>query len=168
MFAYDYINRTNIRVRGGAKIKIALYKELKRLGVGVCDHIMVTSLLTGGGRPGARVIGATGVHIRTGEFYVFKAKAAILTAAHFSRIWVYSTELAGSAVDHDDPNCVGDGSAMAWQAGAEFTLMERSRGPVQGGFGWPRSATGAPRTPGIPASIVDANGKEVPGLTAGE
>ena len=69
MFAYDYTNRHTVRLRGGARMKPALFKELKRIGVQVFDHVMVTSLLTEGGKPGARVIGATGVNTRTGEFY---------------------------------------------------------------------------------------------------
>jgi len=162
MFAYDYQGRTNIRVRGGAKVKPALFKELKRLGVEIYDRVMGTCLLTEGGKQGTRVIGATGVNIRTGEFYIFKAKATILTTAHFSRIWVFSTELAGSAVDHDDPNCIGDGFAMAWNAGAEFTQMERSRGPLKGGFTWPRYGIGNPTNSWYPCTIVDANGKEIP------
>jgi len=48
MFAYDYENRTCIRVNGGAHIKVALYNELRRLGVQIYDRIMVTSLLTEG------------------------------------------------------------------------------------------------------------------------
>ncbi|MFB0516818.1 MAG: FAD-dependent oxidoreductase [Candidatus Neomarinimicrobiota bacterium] len=162
MFAYDYEGRTNIRIRGGARIKPIMHKEMKRLGIRIYDRVMATSLLTEGGKPGARVIGAMGVNVRTGKFYIFKAKAVILTAAQFSGIWVFSTELAGSAAHLDDPNCVGDGSAMAWKAGAEFTLMERSRGPVAGGFGWPRFGVGSPTNTWYPCTIVDANGKEVP------
>jgi len=162
MFAYDYKNKNNIRIRGGAKIKVYLYRELRKLGVQIYDRTMATSLLTEGGRQGARVIGATGVNIRTGEFYIFKAKATVLTTAHFSRIWVFSTELVGSAVDHDDPNCIGDGSAAAWRAGAIFTHMERSRGPVAGGFGWPRFGIGSPTNSWYPCNLVDANGKPIP------
>ncbi|MFC1991364.1 FAD-dependent oxidoreductase [Chloroflexota bacterium] len=162
MFAYDYQGKTNIRVRGGAKVKPALYKELKRLGVDIYDRVMGTALLTEGGKQGARVIGAMGVNVRTGEFYIFKAKATVLTTAHFSRIWIFSTELAGSAVDHDDPNCIGDGSAMAWKAGAEFTQMEKSRGNLKGGFTWPRYGVGNPTNSWYPCSIVDVNGKEIP------
>lgn len=162
MFAYNYNTRTNIRVRGGAKVKIALFKELKRQGVEVYDRIMATSLLTENGKSGSRVVGATGVNLRTGEFYVFKSRATILTTAHFSRIWVFSTELAGSSVDRDDPNCAGDGSAMAWRAGAVFTQMERSRGPVAGGFSWPRFGVGNPNNSWYPCSIVDARGREIP------
>ena len=162
MFAYDYVGRNNIRVRGGAKVKVHLYKELRRLGVQIYDRVMATSLLTEGGKPGARVIGATGVNIRTGEFYIFRAKATVLTTAHFSRIWVFSTELAGSDVDHDDPNCIGDGSAAAWKAGALFTHMERSKGPTSGGLSWPRFAIGSQTNTWYPCNLVDANGKEIP------
>lgn len=162
MFAYDYSGRTNIRVRGGAKIKPALHEEMKRLGIRIYDRVMGTCLLTEGGRPGARVIGATGVNVRTGEFYVFLSKATVLCAAQFQGMWIFSTELAGSAAEPDDPNCVGDGSAMAWRAGAEFTLMERSRGPVLGGFVWPRFGVGNPNNSWYPCTIVDDDGKEVP------
>ena len=51
---------------------------MKRLGVRIYDRVMATSLLTEGGKQGARVVGATGLDTRTGEFYVFRAKAVIL------------------------------------------------------------------------------------------
>ena len=163
MFAYDYSGKTTIRIRGGAKIKPILYKELKRLGVGIYDRVMATALLTEGGKQGARVVGATGVNIRTGEFYIFKAKATVLSTAMSSAgVWIFSTELAGSAIQNDDPNNVGDGAVMAWNAGAECTLMERSGGPVSGPFHWPRFGVGSPTNTWYPCSIVDANGKEVP------
>ncbi len=162
MFAYDYSGRNNIRIVGGAKIKRILYKELKKRHVETYDRVMATGLLTEGGKPGARVIGAMGVNTRTGEFNIFKAKATVLATAQFSGIWVFSTELAGSATHADDPNAVGDGSAMAWKAGAEFTQMERSRGPVLGPFNWPRFGIGSPTNTWYPCTIVDSNGKEVP------
>jgi succinate dehydrogenase/fumarate reductase flavoprotein subunit len=162
MFAYDYTSRTNIRIRGGAKVKPILYQEMLRLGVKVFDRIMGTALLTEGGKPGARVIGAMGIDVRTGQFIIVRSKATILSAAQFSGIWVFNTELSGSAVHLDDPNDVGEGSAMAWRAGAELTLMERSKGPAHGSFGWPRFGVGSPSNTWFPCSIVDANGKEVP------
>jgi succinate dehydrogenase/fumarate reductase flavoprotein subunit len=108
MFAYDYEGRHVIRVQG-ANVKPALYGELKRLGVEIYDRVMATSLLTEGGKPGARVVGAMGVNVRTGEFYIFKAKATLLATAQPLRLWVFSTELQGAAAEHDDPNCTGDG-----------------------------------------------------------
>ncbi len=73
------------------------------------------------------------MNVRTGEFHTFAAKATILATAQPLRMWVFSTELQGFAAIHDDPNCAGDGCAMAWNAGAELTLMEKSA-PHSGGF----------------------------------
>ena len=163
MFAYDYDNKHCIRVNGGADIKVALYKEMKRLGVKIYDRVMATSLLTEGGKQGGRVIGATGLHTRTGEFYIFKAKATILSTDAPYGMWIFSTELAGSASTHGDPNNSGEGTAMAWQAGAELTLMERSgTNAASGGFAYPAYGTGNAHNTWYACTMVDANGKEIP------
>lgn len=162
LFAYDYKNRFCIRVNGGTDIKVALYKELKRLGVTICDRVMATSLLNEGGKAGGRVIGATGLHTRTGEFYIFKAKSTIISTSGPTGLWIFSGEMAG-ATTHCDPNNVGEGTAMAWQAGAELTLLERSTpGTAAGGFTFPAYGTGNAHNTWYACSIVDANGKEVP------
>ena len=160
MFAYDYDNPNCIRVQG-ANVKPALYNELKRLGVELYEHIMVTKLLTEGGKQGARVVGAIGVNVRTGEFYIFKAKATILSTAQPLRIWIFNTELAGSYVEHDDPNLAGDGDAMGWLAGAELTMMERSQ-ESSGPFRYPPYGTGNASNTWFACSIVDAKGKDIP------
>jgi succinate dehydrogenase/fumarate reductase flavoprotein subunit len=67
MFAYDYENKHVVRV-WGYDIKVRVYEEAKRLGVDIRNRIMVTSLLTEGGKQGGRVVGAVGVNTRTGEF----------------------------------------------------------------------------------------------------
>jgi len=161
MFAYDYENRHVIRVRQGAEIKVALYKELKRLGVKIYNRIMVTSLLNENGEQGSRIVGATGINTRTGEFYTFKAKASILSMASPKGIWIFSTELAGATVALDDPNCVGDGDAIAWNAGAKFAHMEGSW-QSSGTFHYPPYGTGNAHNTWFGCTIVDANGKEVP------
>ncbi|MBW1767055.1 MAG: FAD-binding protein, partial [Deltaproteobacteria bacterium] len=163
MFAYDYVNKHTVRLSQGANIKPVLYNELKRLNVEIYDRVMATSLLTEGGKQGARVIGATGVNARTGEFYIFKAKATVLSTAGPTRMWIFNMELKGSNAEHSDPNCAGDGHAMAWQAGAEVTIMEKSGGGGPGGpFGYPAYGVGGWHNTWFPCSIVDANGKEVP------
>jgi len=158
MFAYDYKNKHIIRIAGGANIKPAMYEEVKRQGVGIYDFVMATSLLTEGGKQGARVIGATGVNVRTGEFYIFRAKATILTTGSVNGLWTFSTELRGS---FSEPNETGDGSAMAWRAGAEFNLIERS-GASSGGLGYLPHTIGNAHNCWYACTIVDANGKEVP------
>jgi len=122
---------------------------------------MVTSLLTEGGKQGSRVVGATGVNVRTGEFYVFKAKAIVLSTAQPTGLWVFSTELKGLASRFSDPNCSGDGHAMAWKAGAEFTHLEGSM-LNSGGFSYPPYGTGNAHNTWFACTIVDANGKEIP------
>lgn len=162
MFAYDYKNKYDIRLGNGKQLKPVLYKGLKRLGINIYNRVMCTSLLTEGGRQGSKVVGATGVHGRTGEFYIFKAKATVLTTGQTQGLWIFSTELAGSASKFMDPNNVGDGHAMAWNAGAEFAMMERSGAEASGGFTYPPYATGNASNTYFACSIVDDNGKEVP------
>jgi succinate dehydrogenase/fumarate reductase flavoprotein subunit len=160
LFAYDYDTCTTLRVQG-ADVKVYLHREMKRLGITILDRVMATSLLTDGGRAGSRVIGATGLNVRTGEFYVLRAKATVLTTGQPLRIWVFNTELAGLYTAHDDPNCAGDGCAIAWKAGAEFTLMERSM-QTSGPLRYPAYGTGNSSNTWYGCTIVDANGKEIP------
>ena len=160
MFAYDYINKHTLRLKG-ADLKPALYKEMKRLGIEMYDRVMTTSLLTEDGMQGSRVIGATGVNTRTGEFYIFNAKATILSTGKPLRLWEFATDLVGSNAHHDDPNSAGDGDVMAWRAGAKLMLMEKSHS-TSGGRRYPAYGTGNMDNTWRPCSIVDVTGKEIP------
>jgi len=161
LFAYDYDNRYLLRI-WGTGMKPALYEECKRLGVQMYERVMATSLLTEGGKQGARVVGATGMHTRTGEFYIFKGKATVLCLSRYDRLWVFSTEFIGFQGSAFRPATnAGDGHAMAWRAGAEFSQMERSM-PFGGGFSYPSYGVGNAANTWYACSMVDANGKEVP------
>ena len=160
LFAYDYEGRHCLRVQGWG-IKPALHKELKRLGVSVFDRVMATSLLTRDGEQGAPVIGATGVNVRTGRFHTFLAKATVLTTARPFRLWTFSTEISGLASSFFDPNCAGDGCAMAWNAGAELSLMEQSA-PFGGSFRGVPYGSGNPHNSWFACNIVDNKGKPLP------
>jgi succinate dehydrogenase/fumarate reductase flavoprotein subunit len=160
LYAYNYHKSEVLRVQG-ANVKPLLNKELQRLGIKRYGHIMITRLLSEEGKQGNRIVGAAGVHIRTGEFYIFRSKATILTTAQPLRIWIFNTELVGSNVEHDDPNLAGDGHAMAWEAGAELTMMEASW-ETPGPFRYPAYGTGNCHNTWYPCSIVDANGKKIP------
>jgi succinate dehydrogenase/fumarate reductase flavoprotein subunit len=89
----------------------ALGNELQKYDIKVTEHLMATRLLT---RNGA-VVGATGLKLDTGEFYVFRAKAVILCTGGALRIYPHTTA-------PDD--LTGDGQAMAYLAGAEMIDME--------------------------------------------
>jgi len=161
MFAFDYENNTVVRV-WGSTFKPALYKECKRLGVQIFDRVSGTSLLTEGGKQGAKVIGATGVHTRTGQFIIFKAKATILCQGLPARNWIFSSELRGLS-SFVPPNKVGNGHAMAWRAGAELTMMERSMAaPFDNAYTYPPYGDGNPYNTWYPCTMVDAQGKEIP------
>jgi succinate dehydrogenase/fumarate reductase flavoprotein subunit len=159
------LNNVVIRI-WGTTFKPALKKECQRLGVQIFDRVMVTSLLTEGGIQGARVIGATGFSNRTGEFMVFKSKAAVLATASNYSLYMLNTELSGYNTFRSR-NMTGDGVAMAWKAGAELTLMERTN-PLMLGTGHKHTwygGAGDASYENVP--IIDANGKKLPWPTQG-
>jgi succinate dehydrogenase/fumarate reductase flavoprotein subunit len=127
--------------------------------VDIYDRVTVTSLLSEGGKQGGRVIGATGINVRTGAFLVFKAKATISCMAQPDRMWYFRTETSGLA-DMSQPGGSG-GWAMAWRAGAEFTKMEASMQQAIAVY-YPCQGAGHPRNTWYAANFVDANGKEIP------
>ena len=159
-FAYDYVNKLHFRV-WGTTFKPALYNECKRLGIQIYDRTQATSLLTEGGKQGARVVGATGLNIRTGEFYIFKAKATVMTLSRPQRIWQFDSELGGFSSLRPHNN-IGNGHAMAWRAGAALTQMEKSQRAPSGDHLFPNYGTGNPFNTWYACTMVDADGKEIP------
>lgn len=159
LFAYDVENKHCLRIYGN-NIKPCVDKEMRRLGCEVYERICVTSLLTEGGRQGARVIGATGVHDRTGEFYIFKAKAVVIATGNCGRLWTFAPELTQHAAMYN-LNQTGAGHAIGWKAGAEMVLMEHTVKRPLAGMGYaPYSMGNADNTyQGVPA--VDAEGKVI-------
>jgi succinate dehydrogenase/fumarate reductase flavoprotein subunit len=154
------LNNVVIRI-WGSTFKPALKKECKRLGVQIFDRTMATCLLTENGVQGKRVVGATGFNSRTGEFLVFKAKATILAMAGAGSMWLMSTELAGISSMMSRTHS-GEHIAMAWNAGAEITGMERN-GPIGIATGFKHkwySGAGDASYENVP--LVDANGKRLP------
>jgi succinate dehydrogenase/fumarate reductase flavoprotein subunit len=160
MFAYDYQNKHIIRV-WGYNIKPCLYNEMKRQGVDIHNRIVITSLLTEGGKQGTRVVGATGVNTRTGEFSVFKSKATVIATGGAGRLWSFLPELTASS-SMVDLNNAGVGQAIGWNAGAEFVCMEQTGPGMLSGFGYAPYSMGNAHNTYHGTPIVDANGKEVP------
>ncbi len=154
---------TEVTVRiWGTTFKPALKKECQRLGVKIYDRVMVTGLLTEGGVQGARVIGAMGFNDRTGEFMVFKSKAAVLATAGTSSVGYLNTELAGYTTFPCSRAKTGDGMAMAWKAGAELTLMETTSTHMIGTGLKHTWYGGAGDASYENIQLVDANGKKLP------
>ena len=160
--AYDYRDFVSCKLRGGQYIKPVLYNTLKKEGVLLFDRVMITSLFTEGGKQGARIAGAAGFSLETGEFYVFHAKSVLLASGYACTIWTYNMEITGNSWRWD-PNEVGDGLAMSWLAGAQVVGMEKNgKADTQHPFAWPRFGVGNPTNTWFPCTIVDNNGKEIP------
>ena len=162
LFAYDYVNRFTVRI-WGTTFKPAMERECRRLGVRLVERVMVTSLLTEGGRNGGRCVGATGVHTRDGGFYVFSAKGTVMALSRPARIWLFSSAHPGQC-EFRPMSCIGDGHAMGWRAGAEFNMMEKSvRAEFSSaGRSFPPYSTGNNHNTWYPASLIDAEGREIP------
>jgi succinate dehydrogenase/fumarate reductase flavoprotein subunit len=164
--AYDYREMIAVKLRGGQNIKPVLYEGALKEGCRMYERVMITRLLTEGGKQGARIVGATGFSLTTGEFYVFHSKSVIISAGYACSMWIMNMEITGNSYRWD-PNEVGEGLAMAWLAGAEVSDMHRA-GSTKGNnpFAWPRFGIGNPANTWFPCTIVDNNGKEVPWVDA--
>jgi len=161
LFAYDYENRFTLRV-WGTTFKPALYRECIKQGVRVLDRTMATGLLTRAEGDSRRVIGAMGIHTRTGGFIAVKAGAVILAMSRPTRVWLFSLGLPGIS-EFRPPQCTGDGHAMAWRAGAAFTMMEKSiRAEWSGERSFPPYGTGNNHNTWYACSMVDADGRQLP------
>ena len=102
----------------GYDMKKILARVLRRTGVTVENRIMITRILTDGGR----AAGAAGINVRTGEFVVIRAKAVILCCGAAGRLGLpASGYLMGT---YENPSNAGDGYSLAFHAGAELTNIE--------------------------------------------
>ncbi|HSW58488.1 MAG TPA: FAD-binding protein, partial [Dehalococcoidales bacterium] len=161
LFAYDYNAKYCVRIWGSA-VKKSLERECARAGVKILNHVMVTSLLNQNGKLGSRVVGATGINTRTGEFYLLKGKAVVLSMFLPQRTWIFTTEIKGLYTTHRPHSASGDGHAMAWRAGAVFAGMEGSRPGGGGPYGYPQYGVGNKANTWYACTLVDAEGKEIP------
>lgn len=160
--AYDYRELVAVKLHGGNAIKPTLWRGLIDSGAELYERVMITSLLTEGGKRGARVCGAVGFSLTGGELYVFRARSVIIASGYACSMWIYSMEITGNSYRWD-PNEIGEGLAMAWRAGAEVYEMSRA-GSTKGNtpFAWPRFGVGNPANTWFPCSLVDNNGKPIP------
>lgn len=102
----------------GYDLKKILTRQMRRVGVKVSNRIMATRLVTREGR----VVGALGLHTRTGAFVVIRARAVILCCGAAGRLGLpASGYLYGT---YENPTNAGDGYSMAYHAGAELTGIE--------------------------------------------
>ena len=162
MFAYDYKNKFTLRV-WGSTFKPALFKELLRLGVKVLDRTEATALLTTAQNGKKHGAGACAMDVRTGKFYILRAKETVLTMSRPARVWLFNPDMTGLC-EFRPMQSIGSGHAMGYKAGIEFTMMEKS---VKGEFSaagrsFPPYGAGNNHNTWYAATMVDARGVEIP------
>jgi len=158
------VTRSGLRVHW-QNVKPQLAAAVRKKGVNILERTMVVDLLTNKGK----VVGATAVNTRTGEFIVIKAKATVVATGLFARCYNPETPLFWKYKFryHWCPATVsGDGYAIAYRAGAELTNMEitgwgfRIRDDLNisyGNFGM---------NDGVPGKTFTWKGEEVSGVNA--
>ena len=103
--------------------KPILARAAKNAGAQVLERTMVVDLLTNGDR----VVGATAIDTRTGEFIVIRARATVLATGIFARCYEPEEPLfyKYQMKYHWCPASIsGDGYAAAYRAGAEIANMD--------------------------------------------
>lgn len=165
MYAYDYDHCIIGRLKGGAMLKPLMKAEVDRLGIESYEYIIISHLLTEGGKtgPGAKVIGAMGFSGRTGECYVFNSKATLVSCGIPQGEWCFSSELNGGSSRFWDPNNNGEAQTMMAEVGALVTQVEHTYITcANGGQRWPMYGTADCNNTWYGAPIVDATGKRLP------
>src|SRR5271157_251341 len=105
----------------GEQLKPIMAEKAIQSGADIYNRVTATSLLM----DGDRCVGATGFGIRDGKFYVFRAKATIVSTGGAGTLYKsYTADATDSA--HQIwmcPYCVGSGYAMGFRQGAELSSL---------------------------------------------
>lgn len=105
----------------GKLLKPKMAEEVHRLGCQVLDRLQVTNLLL----HDSEMAGFTGFNIRTGDFYVVRAKAIIISTGNTNRM--FKTQTGNPFNLWYCPACTGDLHRQAFDAGASMANMEYVR-----------------------------------------
>lgn len=120
----------NIRYRGkwdisihGEQLKPIMAEKALETGADVYNRVAATALLVHNGR----CTGATGFGVRDGKFYVFRARATVVSTGGAGTL--YKSYTADSTDSGSQiwmcPYCVGSGYAMGLRQGAELSSLEQ-------------------------------------------
>jgi len=129
----------------GRNLKPTLSKEMLKQKIKILNRTAITSLLT----HGKKVVGATGLDTRTGQFKIINARVVILTTGTAFRLYPNNTGYLMNT--YFPPSTTGDGLAIAYRAGAALTNMEGTNA-IRGPKGMERAGSGTY----WPAKSVDA------------
>lgn len=111
LFAFSYARGVDRAVGGSEVVMRIMREQVLARGIKVFDYLMITRLLKRDGR----VSGAFGFNVKTGQFYLFRAKSVILAAGSATAIYKHPT---------CENELTGDSYFLAYHAGAELMNME--------------------------------------------
>ncbi len=117
-----YRGKWDISVHG-EQIKPIMAEKAIEAGAIVYNRIVGTGLLMVDGR----CAGATGFGVRDGKFYIFQAKATVLSTGGAGTLYksCYFDSMDSGTQLGMCPYCVGSGYAMGFRRGAELTSLEQ-------------------------------------------
>ncbi len=107
----------------GEQLKPIMAEKALESGADVYNRVVGTSLLMEDGK----CVGATGLGVRDGKFYVFHAKATVVATGGAATLYKsYTADSTDSGAQiWMCPYCVGSGYALGFRAGAELTSLEQ-------------------------------------------
>ncbi len=107
----------------GEQLKPIMAEKAIEAGAEVYNRVAGTGLLM----DGERCIGAMGLGVRDGKFYVFRAKATVVSTGGAGTLYKsYTADSTDSGAQiWMCPYCVGSGYAMGYRQGAELTSLEQ-------------------------------------------
>lgn len=107
----------------GEQLKPIMAEKAIEFGAEVYNRVAGTGLLM----DGERCIGAMGLGVRDGKFYVFRAKATVVSTGGAGTLYKsYTADSTDSGAQiWMCPYCVGSGYAMGYRQGAELTSLEQ-------------------------------------------
>lgn len=120
----------NVRYRGkwdisihGEQLKPIMAEKALESGADVYNRVTATSLLIHEGR----CVGATGLGVRDGKFYIFHAKSTVVSTGGAGTLYKsYTADSTDSGAQiWMCPYCVGTGYALGFRQGAELTSLEQ-------------------------------------------
>ncbi len=103
---------SKLKGTGGKDMAQVVIKEAERLGVKRMGRTLVTELI----KNGNKVVGVVGFNYRSGEFYIFKAKAVLIT-----------TGVGGWKSSYMQNSATGEGMGMVFKAGVKLKNFEFAR-----------------------------------------
>ncbi|RJR41169.1 MAG: FAD-binding protein [Desulfobacteraceae bacterium] len=108
-----------MHIRNGVTIKKRLGRRVRRMGVQVMDHVMVTRLLKQDGR----IAGCCGFNVLDGAFYVFRAKKVVMALGNTAtRAWTNSTGNPYNIWQY--PYNTGSYYVLAYDAGVKLMNLD--------------------------------------------